>query len=266
MKTYGVDVSKHNGTVDYEALKKAGNTFVIIRAGYSTTPDPKFEENYKRAKAAGLHIGAYWYSYALNTTAAYREASKCLEVIKGKTFDFPVWFDMEDADGYKKKNGMPSNKLLVSICDAFCKTLEASGYYTGVYASESWFKNQLKTLPTSLDRWGAAWGSNSGKHTVNRNGVYRLHQFTSKYELDGKTFDRNVCYYDYPAVIKKAGLNGYSKPKAAEKKPETYYYVRKGDTLSAIAKRFGTTVEQLKNWNGIKNANIIYSGQRIRVS
>ena len=103
MKEYGLDLSKHNGTIDFDEIKK-NNSFVILRAGYGTsTKDPKFEEYYKQAKAAGLKVGAYWYSYALNVNDAKTEAKKCLEVIKGKQFEYPIYIDMEDADGYKKE-------------------------------------------------------------------------------------------------------------------------------------------------------------------
>lgn len=212
MKEYGLDLSKHNGTVDFDEIKQ-NNSFVILRAGYGTsTNDPKFEEYYKKAKEAGLKVGAYWYSYALTVNDAKTEAKKCLDLIRGKRFEYPIYIDMEDADGYKKKNGMPSNAMLVDICNTFCKEVEQSGYYVGIYASESWFDNQLKGLNKGrYDEWLANWGTNDGTLQKDKSNVCRLHQFTSNYKIGNKRFDRNVCYYDYPKVMKEKGLNGFSK-------------------------------------------------------
>ena len=97
---YGLDLSKHNGTVDFNAIKNSGNDFVILRCGYGVngTKDPKFEEYYAKAKATGLKVGAYYYSYALNISGALQEARNCLSFISGKQFEMPVYIDMEDAD------------------------------------------------------------------------------------------------------------------------------------------------------------------------
>ena len=73
MSFYGLDLSVHNGNLDFNAIKAAGNDFVILRAGYGSAisqKDTRFEEYYKKAREAGLKIGAYWYSYALNTAQA----------------------------------------------------------------------------------------------------------------------------------------------------------------------------------------------------
>jgi Lyzozyme M1 (1,4-beta-N-acetylmuramidase) len=238
MAQYGLDLSTHNGSVDFNAVKAAGNSFVILRAGYGSSisqKDGRFEEYYRKAKAAGLKVGAYWYSYALNVAQAVEEAKTCLEAIKGKTFEYPIFFDMEDADAYKKKHGMPSNATLAKMCDAFCEYLEKKGYYAGVYASESWLDNQLKSMNKSYDRWVANWGSNNGSLQSDKSSKYRLHQFTSVYYLGGKRFDRNVAYIDYPAIIKSAGLNGLSKGEASTKpadKPQES--VPTGSTLDLV--------------------------------
>ena len=226
MKAYGVDLSRHNGTVDFDKLKEDGNSFVILRAGYGTeVKDSKLEEYYKKAKERDLHVGAYWYSYALTEKDAEKEVEKFLETVKGKQFDYPLFLDMEDADGYKKRNGMPSNNTLVAICKKFCSVLESNGYYAGIYASESWFNNQLKELNNDrYDRWLANWGNGDGiLQDKERKEAYKLHQYTSSYMLNGKRFDRNIVYnYDYPTTIKNKGLNGYpkqSKPNASTSKP-----------------------------------------------
>lgn len=213
---YGLDISKHNGTLDFNAIKKAGNSFAILRAGYgkvASQKDSKFEEYYAAAKKAGLKVGAYWYSYALNKEDAKKEAQVCLDVIKGKTFEYPIFIDMEDADGYKKEHGMPSNATLCDICEVFCEALEKAGYYTGIYASESWFNNQLKNVSTRYDKWLANWGDNDDiLESDELKTSYRIHQYTSMYKIGSKRFDRNVVYsFDYPKAIEEAGLNGFEK-------------------------------------------------------
>ena len=95
----GIDVSQHQGNIDFGKVKAAGYDFVIIRAGYgkyASQKDPYFEQNYAGAKAAGLNVGAYWYSYADSTANAKLEAEACLQVIKGKTFEYPIYFDLEE--------------------------------------------------------------------------------------------------------------------------------------------------------------------------
>lgn len=211
---YGLDLSNHNGSLNFNSIKNADNDFVILRAGYGkvlSQKDKRFEEYYAAAKAAGLDVGAYWYSYALNVADAHEEAKVCMQVLAGKQFEYPIYIDMEDADGYKSKHGMPSNATLVAICEAFCADLEAAGYYVGIYASASWFRNQLAGLSGKYDRWIAAWGDNNGwlDDAEARTDV-RLQQFTSNYTQLGVRLDRNVNWgTDYPGIMKANGLNGF---------------------------------------------------------
>lgn len=234
MAVYGLDLSVHNGSVDFGAIKAAGHDFVILRAGYGSSisqKDTKFEEYYKAAKAAGLKVGAYWYSYALSAAEGTAEAKTFLEAVKGKTFEYPVYIDMEDADAYKKKHGMPSNATLCAICENFCKYVEDKGYYVGVYASESWFSNQLKNMSKAYDRWVANWGTNNGNLQSDKSISYNLHQFTSMYYLGDKRFDRNIAYCDYAAVIKEKGLNGFSKESNNASSPASTPATPSGTTL-----------------------------------
>ena len=132
MAKRGIDVSAHNGNIDLVTLSKNGVDFVIIRVGFGTkgTLDTKFKRNADLCVQNGIPFGFYWYSYALSVEAARQEAHHILNAIapyKDK-YSYGVWFDMEDADGYKRKNGMPSNQTLREMCAAFCSTVEAEGY------------------------------------------------------------------------------------------------------------------------------------------
>lgn len=130
MAVFGVDISDNNGSVDFAALKGAGVKFVLIRCGYgdniSSQDDSQFFENIRKARAAGMPYGVWLYSYAMNTAQAKSEAAHALRLLgQVESPTYGVWFDMEDADGYKAKRGMPSNDTLVKICEAFCVELEA---------------------------------------------------------------------------------------------------------------------------------------------
>ncbi len=138
----GIDVSKWQGTIDWTKVAAAGIQFAFIRAGYGSSAsqkDSKFESNYAGAKAAGLLVGAYWYSYATTKAGGQKEAAACLEVIAGKDLDLPVYFDQE----YEKSIVALSNSTRTAICKAFCDAIQAGGYTPGIYASTDWINNKL---------------------------------------------------------------------------------------------------------------------------
>ena len=275
MKKLGIDISKHQGDINLADLKDKVE-FVIIRAGYSNSIDPKFERNYNLCKELGIPVGTYWYSYALNVDAAEKEANTFLNVLKGKQFEYPVYLDMEDADGWKKKHGYNFDNSK-AISEAFCSIVEGAGYYTGIYASKSWFDTYLKGLDR-YNKWIAHWSNVSYE---DKSGV-GMHQYTSKLKLNGYSgnLDGDYAHTDFPTIIKSGGLNGYGKgtetktsnsePKPAESSKsqtssETIYIVKKDDTLSGIASKYGTTYQVLASYNGISNPNLIGVEQVIKI-
>ena len=136
-----IDVSTWQGDIDWAKVKKAGYAHAIIRAGFgreSSQVDNKFERNYKNAKAAGVKLGAYWYSYADSVEDAKREAAACLEVLKGKTLQMPVFFDMEES--FQTKFG---KLTLTNMAKAFCDAIIKGGFRAGVYSNLNWFSNYL---------------------------------------------------------------------------------------------------------------------------
>ena len=140
----GIDVSQWNGVIDYNKVKSAGVDFVIIRAGYGkyiSQKDPCFARNYSAAKAAGLKVGAYWYSYADTVEDAKKEAAVCLDVIKGKTFEFPIYFDLEEVKQFKK-----GIKFCSDVVTAFCTELEKAGYFAGLYCSTYYLNNYVLSI------------------------------------------------------------------------------------------------------------------------
>ncbi|MBR2724603.1 MAG: glycoside hydrolase family 25 protein [Ruminococcus sp.] len=136
-----LDVSEWQGTIDWKKVVSAGYSYAILRAGFGrsdTQKDKDFEKNYTNAKAAGVKLGAYWYSYAVDKADAIKEAKACLSVIKGKSFELPVFYDMEDSSMSKL-----GKAKLTEIAKAFCDALINGGVRAGVYSNPNWFNNYL---------------------------------------------------------------------------------------------------------------------------
>ena len=208
MITHGIDVSRHQGIIDWS---KVETDFAILRAGfgcYKYQKDSQFERNYAGAKAAGIPVGAYWYSYAESVEEARQEAEACLYVLRGMRFEYPIYIDIEDST-----QGHLSKATLTAICEAFCDTLENAGYFAGVYASTYWFTHKLDhaRIASKYTIWLADYRADYNK-TLNRD----MHQYTSNGHVAGISgrVDMNTCTRDFPGIIKKAGLNGYSKAAA----------------------------------------------------
>lgn len=207
MAKRGIDISAHQSDIDLFALKSQID-FVIIRVGYGVSGniDSKFKRNTDLCEQLDIPYGFYWYSYALDTNGAKAEAEHFLNVISSYSPTYGCWFDMEDADGYKSRNGMPSNETLKDICYTFCETVENAGYYTGVYASLSWFNNQLSGDRLSrFDKWIAMWPTSGGRQrglnvSPDEKSGWSMWQFTSNGNFSGYrgNLDTNYAYHDFP--------------------------------------------------------------------
>lgn len=201
----GIDVSVHNGNIDWKKEKSSGIDFAILRAGYGrelSQKDARFEENYKNAKAAGIPVGAYWYSYAMSEDEARLEADVFLSVIKGKQFEFPVYFDVEE----KKQFDLGKEKVS-AIMRAFLEKIESAGYFVGLYGSASSLTTHTDDdIKNRYTIWLAHW-----VEKTNYNGAYALWQYSEKASVSGVSgnVDVDICTTDFPAIIKAKGLNGY---------------------------------------------------------
>lgn len=201
MKTIikGIDVSEHNGTIDFKAVKKAGIDFVIIRAGYGnseTQIDKKYKTNMKNAKAAGLQVGVYWFSYARTATEAKKEADVCAKILNKEKLDIPVFFDWED-DSYRyaKENGVNITKAKVTgFCNAFMRQMkEKHSYKSGVYSNVNYLNlyiqhDKLNNCPL----WVASWGSTKPQKYKNAD----FWQYTDSAHVSGVNglVDMNIAY------------------------------------------------------------------------
>lgn len=205
----GADLSKFNRNVDMKLAKKNGMDFVILKAGSGYSgEDPKFQQNYNNAKAAGLNVGAYWYSYAVNVEEAKEEAVRYMKILGKKQFEYPVYLDFEDPSQRK----IPK-KTKTDMAIAFMSILEKNGFYTGLYSSGSWINNQFeRERLKEYDIWIAHW------HVTNPNCYtpdYGMWQFTNKSKIKGVSdtgeggVDMNYSYKNYPKIIKDAKLNNF---------------------------------------------------------
>ena len=177
MGRYGIDISEHNGNID---LSKYKEQFVIIRAGWGLGHlDKKYRRNVRECERLGIPFGVYWYSYALDDRTAEKEAVSFIDIIKGDNVQLGAWLDMEDADGWKKRQGWAPTKRGVSdIVVRFCGKVEEAGFYTGVYLSYSWLQYlDNNTIP--FDRWVAHWGANDGGMHGDYKKYGSIHQYTS---------------------------------------------------------------------------------------
>lgn len=144
-KICGMDVSYAQGSINWEQVKASKKIeFAILRAGYgreTSQVDTQFERNYAACKRLGIPVGVYWYSYATTAAEAEQEAKVCLQTIRGKQFEYPVAFDIEEARSLPQAD---------ALCTAFCNALEKQGYYAAIYT----FKSALEI--TSVQQLRAA--------------------------------------------------------------------------------------------------------------
>ena len=217
---HGFDLSSwQEGAVNFQAIKNAGYDFVILRAGTSKGKDSCFDTFYTQAKAAGLDVGAYYYSYALNVSESTTDANNMLSWISGKVFEYPLYFDYEDPSQENLSNTTAKN-----ICLTFMDKLADAGYLTGMYTG----KYKSTVIPTSeicarYEIWIAhyydyTFESKSPEYCTK----YGMYQYT-----DRKTFssygpyDANVVFKDYPTIVKTYGFNGYSSTVDEEEETPT---------------------------------------------
>ena len=155
----GIDVSYCQGNIDFSKIDKNQVQFVIIRSSYgweANQKDSKFEQNYEGFKKLGIPVGAYHYSYAKTKEQAVMEAKYCLECIKGKNFELPVFIDMEE-----ESCAAAGRKACTDVAKTFIETMEKAGYHSGIYTNPNWLENYLykDELVGKVNIWLAQWGS-----------------------------------------------------------------------------------------------------------
>lgn len=201
----GIDLSHHNIITDWNEVAKSVD-FVILRAGYGkelSQIDKKFEEYYAECKKRNIPVGCYWYSYAKSKNEAEKEAEVFLKIIKGKQFEFPVFYDIEEYNIFKL-----GKKAVSEIITAFCEKVEKAGYFTGFYSNPNFLHNVINdTVKKRFTLWLAHWNANRPYCD------YGIWQKSSKGKISGISgnVDIDFCTTDFTTKIKELGLNGFSK-------------------------------------------------------
>lgn len=277
-----IDVSEYQGAIDYAQVKAAGIGGAVLRCGYtgwgsshSLNKDKCFDKHYAGFEAAGVPVGAYYYSTADTVEFARKEAAFVQSLLKGKQFEFPIYYDIEN----NERQGKLSKTLLTEIADAFCSAMEDAGYFVGVYANTSWFTSKLDhaALSAKYTIWLADYRGDKADQTLKRD----IWQYSSKGKVGGisGSVDVNECYRDFPAIIKGAGLNGCGKeagntsgtgsaPAPAPQPEAVTYTVKSGDSWWSIAASQlgdGGRYTELAEYNGKKPTDMIYAGQALKL-
>lgn len=294
----GIDVSVWQGQIDWNKVKQAGVGFAILRIGfgmYENQKDKTFERNYQEATRVGIPVGVYHYSYAKSVEEATKEADLVLKWLAGRKLQLPIYFDIED----NSQQGL-GKTVLNNMCIAFCNRIEQAGYWAGIYSNKYWATSIIsgQELGKKYTYWIAQY---TDKCTYD--GSYAIWQYSSSGKVAGiagnvdmnemvediiqnenkpkeptvkKTIDEIAkeviegkwgngeerknklmqAGYDYTAVQNKVN-------ELLGAKQRLTYTVQAGDTLSSIAKKFGTTYQEIARKNNLANPNKIYAGQKL---
>lgn len=295
-----IDLSEFNGTTNFLMIAK-NTDGAILRVGYrgygsgTLKSDKKFNSYLTAANKAKLPIGVYFVTQAIDEKEAKQEARFVLDILDGMKLDYPIYIDSENANNGagRADSGKLSKAKRTSILLAFCNTIDNAGYKAGIYASESWFKDNLNLsdIPFNISLWVAKYSSKEPAID------WSAWQYTDKGNVEGIIGNVDISKFKGKAnkpeiksdeVIadevltgkwgngeerrKKILLAGYNYKRVQEivnakikVNNIKYYTIKAGDTLSKIAKEHDTTVEQLKKLNNIKDVNKIYAGSKLRV-
>ena len=204
----GIDISEFQENINYSKLKEQGIEFAIIRLGYGkniSQKDSLFETHFEGLKNAGIKVGAYLYSYAYVKTNAKLEAENTLEIIKGKQFDLPIFYDMEES-----KQALLGKEVLTEMANEWCRIIKNAGYKAGVYANLNWFKNYLNPYEIKAEEnyiWLALWNNDENP---NVDFPVDFWQYSSKGKLDGikGRVDLDKSYtQDFPQPVENLKTN-----------------------------------------------------------
>lgn len=181
---FGIDVSAWQKDIDWKKVKASGVDFAILRCGYrgsktgALVEDSYFYKNLTEAKEAGVEVGVYFFTQAINETEAVEEASMVLALVGDTELEYPIFIDTENTNG--RADGI-DKATRTAVCDAFCKTIESAGKKAGIYASRNWFNNKLydDKLEEHI-RWVAEYASTTAYARR-----YEMWQYTSSGSIDG---------------------------------------------------------------------------------
>ncbi len=199
----GIDVSSYQGQIDWTKVKPFID-FAIIRCGWGNDTrrqdDVYYERNASMCKELNIPFGVYLYSYATTLDEARSEVDHTLRLIRDKKLEYPVFLDVES----KRQMALPKDKL-TEIVKYYCEEMQREGYYVGIYSNLYRFKSNLDSEELDVyDKWVAEW--NSRFTYEGRAGMWQNTSYERISGIEGRV-DGDVAFYDYPKIIKDAGLN-----------------------------------------------------------
>lgn len=249
----GIDVSVHNGNIDFNKVKRAGYDFVIIRIGYggsAPVKDKNFEENYKNAKKAGLKVGVYLYSYMDSESDVIAEYKKVIEWLNGRELDLPVYLDLED-----EKTSKLSNDSLNKFAKLFCEEIEKAGYWCGIYANKYWLDTKISSdNKQRFTIWVAQWSD-----TCTYKETYGIWQYSDKGRVAGINGNVDLNVYTgqtnlqgsiNKSNINKENLNVYQGDSIVD------YLKSKGVDSSFNYRKYLAKENGIKNYSGTAEQNL----------
>lgn len=253
----GIDISRHNGIVNFEKLKAQGLQFAIMRCGYGSDlpsqDDEQYSHNVAECERLGIPYAVYLYSYALTKEDAASEARHALRLLMGK-HPFAVFYDMEDADHYKLNHGgYADRQVYTDFIKGFCNVIQAAGYKAGYYVNKDWHNNHV--IPEQLKDF-LFWYARPGVEKPD----YPCDIWQNQAGSTGSPIDTDIAYMEITQPVQPQPV---PQPKPQSIQVPDYYIVQSGDTLSGIAERFHTTVANLAAINHIANPNLIRTGQKL---
>ena len=300
----GIDVSKWQGNIDWEKVKNDGVEFAILRIGYGKYENQKdefFEKNYVSARNVGIFVGVYHYSYARTIDDARMEAANVLMWLDSRKLDLPVYFDIED-DSLLSLDKKLLNDICKAFCNKIEEAGYWAGIYSNknwavniidgaelgkryTYCIAQY--SQKCTYSGSYDMWQySSTGKVSGiSGNCDMNYMYKdlIRNISGDNSTQNlkctslvdylKSINVDSSYQNRVKLASIYGINDYKGTASQniellhklQKNNSTVYIVKSGDTLSQIAKNYGTTYQKIASDNGIKNPNIIYVGQRLLI-
>lgn len=303
MKKIILDLSQHNGYVDFEKMKASGIDSVILRLGWignrnNHTMDSRFIQYYQGAKNNGFKVGCYVYNYCINLYTLKTGIDWILKQLKDYklSFELPIFLDMED----RTISGCGKN-LLTDMSVKFCEEITRNGLIAGVYANLNWWKLYLDV--EKLKNYKIWLAQYTSKENHSANFKVDLWQFTDCGKVSGISgnVDMSYCLHcenvnekeitgrksneeiadeviqglwetgdKRKELLTNSGYNYNDIQKIVNEKLSNQnlvklHHVKKGETLSKIAKQYNTTVSELIKLNSIKNKNLIKVGQILKI-
>lgn len=294
----GIDLSTFQRNVNYRKLKEQGIEFAILRCGYGkelSQKDELFETHYKGCKEVGIKVGAYLYSYCTSIKNSTLEANNCLSFIKDKTFELPIFYDLEE-----RITKVLGKDKITKIALNFCDIIKKAGFRAGVYANLDWFRNYIdveQIIQNNNLIWLAQWNSDfTNDLKIN------YWQYTNQGQVNGINghVDLDMLIDDNlensTEIINKKSIEqlaneviegkwGVQPERQQRLEAEGYNYnevqnlvnqkmsqnkglyhtVKKGDTLSQLALTYGTSIQAIAKLNNIVDVNKIYVNQRLKI-